>query len=163
MQARVKNLKLDIERLNKPIQQESVDETIEGMYYTKAVTSGPPPPGTVGDRTASVALSFRRENEETNHDSAWLQIHEKAAVEEELDRLQCLLAKVDNAIASLEPMQREIITLFYINKKNWPQITIALHEKHKAYYSERHCRRVKAAGIKYMIKSMFGYSAKVTA
>jgi predicted DNA-binding protein (MmcQ/YjbR family) len=157
MQARVKNLQLDIERLDKPIQHESIEDTIEGLYYTKALTSGPPPVGTVGDRTASVALAFRCENAETNHDTAWMQIQEKAAAEGELDALQCLIAKIDNAIASLDELQRRIIIAFYIEKKNWIQIT------NEVNYRERNCRNIKDSAINYMAKSLYGFKKRVSA
>ena len=152
MLARIRNIDLDLTRIPA---MDTPEDAIEGLYFSKE-QGGIPASGSISDRTSTVALKWSEEFFEVNRD---ISMHRRS-LEFEKRCLAQVVKKLDNAMESLEPLQREIIKMFYVEKKNWPQITVALYDKSRSYYTERHCRRLRAAAITCMVKAMFGVKIK---
>lgn len=149
MQARVKNLELDIK---KPFEwtPETMEEAISGIVYSRRGESGMPFGGGTGDKTASVASGFRHEMMSNARESAGDYIEEIGTAKAEKERLEREIEKIDNAIASLSEDEQNIIRMRYLEKQLWYEV--AYHVQ----YTERHCKRLRTRAIWYMSKSIFG-------
>ncbi|MDO7787146.1 hypothetical protein [Desulforamulus aquiferis] len=156
IQARIRNIDLDLARMPK---EDTPEEAIEGMYYSRVQDGGPPASGGVSDRTSTVAQKWIEEFIEVN---SALHKHRRT-LEVERKQLSSIISKIDNAMGCLESMQREIVEMFYFKKMSWPKITIELHKKYGVYYSERHCKRIRTEAVVYMVKAIFGVKVRETA
>lgn len=150
MQARLKNLQIDLANMSTNEITETEEETILGLYYARHVQEGIPQGGGISDKTSSVALKWREEHENIVGDmSHWFKI-DKESISYEIGTINRVLKKVDNAINSLSDDERVIIQNFYIENKPWYDIA------YKVKYVERHCKRLRTRAIWYMSKSIFG-------
>ncbi|HBC94367.1 MAG TPA: hypothetical protein DCZ10_16075 [Pelotomaculum sp.] len=151
MQARVKNLEIDLANLAPEGVFEEQEETIEGLAFRRCGEEGMPQgSGETSDRTASVALKWRKEHGIVTHEMWRLFVGDKFNLEHEKRLTEGLLRKIDNAIDSLSEDEQLIIRGFYIDQKPWYDIT------HEVQYVERHCKRLRTRAIWYMSKSIFG-------
>lgn len=152
MQARVKNLDLDLEGLD--WEHESSTESIEGLTFARGNLEGLPRGNDVSDKTASVALKWRKDNDYSS-DETWdefVKNHEQMKYER--DFIKRDIQKIDNAIASLSEDEQIIVRGFYIEQKPWYDVA------HEVQYVERHCKRLRTRAIWYMSKSIFGARVK---
>jgi len=151
MQARVKNLEIGLVNLapDGGVFEEQAD-TIEGMVFGRNGEDGMPQSGAVGDKTASVALNWRKEHGKVTHEMWSLFVGDKFNMEQERTLIKSLLQKIDNAIASLSADEQLIIKEFYLEQKPWYDVA------HDVQYVERHCKRLRTRAIWYMSKSIFG-------
>jgi hypothetical protein len=150
MQARVKNLEIDLANLAPNGVFEDEVDTIEGLVFARCGDDGMPPSGNVGDKTGNVALNWRKEHKAVAHEMWRTFVGDKYNMEWEKRALEGLLEKIDNAIKSLSVDEQVIVKSFYIENKPWYDIA------HQVKCVERHCRRLRTRAIWYMSKSIFG-------
>jgi len=149
MQARVKNLELDIKKTFEWTPEET-EEAIAGIAFRRSVNADTPVSGAVGDKTARVANGYWQEISKNATEVARDFMDEIGDAMGEKIRLERELAKIDNAIASLSEDEQNIIRMRYLEKQLWYEV--AYHVQ----YTERHCKRLRTRAIWYMSKSIFG-------
>lgn len=150
MQARVKNLEIDIANLAPNGVFEEEAETIEGLIFGRQGDDGMPPSGNVGDKTGNVAINWRKEHGTVTHEMWRLFVGDRFNMEQERKLTESLLQKIDNAIGSLSDDEQLIIKGFYLENKPWYDVA------HEVQYVERHCKRLRTRAIWYMSKSIWG-------
>ena len=150
MQARVKNLKLDLENMAGTSATEEHQEAIEGLALGRSGLTGMPPPNSLSDKTASVALKWREEYRNNFHEIWKWFVRDTETTTEEVNAISRILQKIDNAILSLSEDEKIIIKGFYIDQSPWYDVA------HEVQYVERHCKRLRTRAIWYMSKSIFG-------
>ena len=149
MKARVRILTDELAAMLGSDVTESQDEAIEGIYFNRPL-SDMPHSGEVSDKTAKVAAIYRKQYSKGFH-RQWRQfVLDKTNKEADLESTRALLAKIDTAIDSLLPKEREIICLFYVQGMKWEDVG------RKVCYDPDHCKRLRSRAIWYMSKSLFG-------
>lgn len=147
--ARVQNLEVDLAFIRDiPDRIETEDEAISGEYFARSTNEGAP--SGHGDKTASVALRWLEQHSNNKLDMLDMFTRDTDTITQEISAIGTLLAKVDNAIASLSRDEQVIVKGFYIDNKPWYDIA------HEVQYVERHCIRLRKRAIWYMSKSIFG-------
>lgn len=156
MQARLKNLQLDLANMPDEYEkamnnlEESSEEIISGMYYRHQGEDGMPRGQGISDKTAKVALTWRSEHQNKIYDIiSWFK-SDRQEIEDESSAIEIILAKIDNALATISSDEQIIIRGFYLEKKPWYDVA------HEVQYVERHCKRLRTRAIWYMSKSIFG-------
>jgi len=146
--ARVANLEIDIKAL--PYQPEHTADTIEALAFAKPEQEGMPRSSAHSDRTSSVAIKWRSEWGSTNREMTEHYELNRENLQNELDALGNIIAKVDNAIRALSEDERIIVRMYYVEQKPWYDVA------HEVQYAERHCRRLRTRAVWQMSKSIFG-------
>ena len=149
MQARVRILTDELAAMLGDSVTESQEEAIAGIYFARIVSDMPH--GTeISDKTGRVAASWRKQYGK-EFSKVWRQyVLDKTNKEAELKQLKTLLAKIDTAIESLLPKEKEIVKLFYVQGMKWEDVG------RKLSYEQGHCKRIRDRAIWYMSKSLFG-------
>ena len=149
MQARVIILTNELAAMMGESVTETQDEAIEGMYFNRPI-SDMPHSGQISDKTAKVAASWKEQYGKEFH-AVWRQyVLDKTNKEAELKQLKTLLVKINTAIESLLPKEKEIVRLFYVQGLKWEDVG------RKVCYDPDHCKRLRSRSIWYMSKSLFG-------
>jgi len=149
MKARVRILTDELAAMLGSDVTESQDEAIEGIYFNRPL-SDMPHSGEISDKTAKVAADWRKQYGK-EFSKVWRQyVLDKTNKEADLASTRALLAKIDTAIESLLPKEKEIVTLFYVQGLKWEDVG------RKISYEESNCRRIRVRAIWYMSKSLFG-------
>jgi len=149
--ARVAILNLDlaaIERELTMLTKEAPDEVIAGVYFAGREMSGMPHGSGISDRTAWAAEAWRKE-----HDEEWRRwqqlVEEQTRKSRERETLLEKLQKIDVAIDSLLPIEKQVVTLFYVQGKGWGDVSAATG------YSAVQCGRIRDRAVWYMTLSLF--------
>lgn len=148
MKARVAILEKDYATIKDVEITETHAEAIEGMYYVK-VMNGMPPPSGIGDRTASIAEAWREKYHKDFHRMWRNYVLDRRGLEDELYITRANLQKIDIAIESLLPKEKEVIRLYYVGGVKWEDIGLKLN------YDLRHCKRIRDRAVWYMGLSLF--------
>jgi DNA-directed RNA polymerase specialized sigma subunit len=149
MQARVKILTNELAAMLGSDVTETQEEAISGMYFARIVSDMPH--GTeISDKTARVAASWREQYGKEFH-KVWRQfVLDMQNKEAQLRDMKGKLVKINTAIESLLPKERDVVTLFYVQGLKWEDIGKRLS------YDPDWCRKLRSRGIWYMSKSIFG-------
>ncbi|HBV95806.1 MAG: hypothetical protein JL50_10960 [Peptococcaceae bacterium BICA1-7] len=148
MKARVAILENELASILGTNITETQDEAIEGMMFARVV-NGMPMGSDVGDKTASVVSEWR-EKYRKDFSRVWrMYVLDKQGLEDELFTIRANIEKVDIAIASLLPKEKDVVTLFYIQGMKWEDVGRRLN------YDPRQCQRIKERAVWYMSLSLF--------
>jgi len=149
MKARVVVLEKEIDKLSNESIGETDEEIIAGMYFAK-IMDGMPQGNDILDKTAIIATTWRERGQKEFHE-VWKEfIRNIVNKKNELDTIKQTLAKIDIAIKSLLPKEKDVIEMFYIRRMKWEDIG------RRVNYKKRYCKRIRDRAIWYMSKSIFG-------
>lgn len=115
-----KSIKIQISGLES---SKATNDDIEGMALKHTAFDDTPgySKGTASDRTAKVALSYEKS----------LDLETRMAMEElqeELQLIEVVIAKVEISLAVLSPVQKEIVTSRYCRGLKWNEIEDAINK-----------------------------------
>jgi len=121
MQGLLKSLQIDLQTIELSTGLESEESVIYGMAAGGRKLDGlpHPPEGNTSDKTAKVALSYRKVMDRDKHRTAMEIVHDISIITMWLD-------KIDSALATLDEKARKIVTDFYIYGKDYAEITFEL-------------------------------------
>jgi hypothetical protein len=148
MQARLKILSMEIEALGgsiKLLTDEEPDEYIRGYAFERS-NDGMPRGTDISDKVGNLALSWQERYERDKGEQVLTYIEQRQAKQQEYKEIHNLLSILDVAIESLKPIEKEIITRFYIKGMKWADIGRRLS------YSVTRCKGIRMDAIWYMSK-----------
>jgi len=149
MQARVIILEADLAaHMGRDI-SETQDAAIQGMYFARQL-SDMPRGNEVSDKTCAVADKWREQYGKEFHHVWKMFVLDKENLEHELRLLKQDMARIDAAINSLLPVDKDIVTLYYVDGLRWRKIA------RKVNYTVITCIKKRDKAIWYMSKSLFG-------
>ena len=149
MQARLMMLEIEFFDLSGCEPGESHDEAIEGMSFARAV-SDMPHSGEISDKTSRIAVNWR-EQYGKDFDRAWeMYVKEYQTLKGDIAGIKKTIKKIDVAIGSLLPKEKEVVILFYVQGMKWEDVGRRLS------YVPDHCKRLRTRAIWYMSKSIYG-------
>jgi len=127
---------------------ETHDEAIGGMCFARVV-NGMPMGTETSDKTARVAEEWRERYRKDFHRVWRMYVLDKKGLEDELFTTRAKLQKIDIAIGSLLPKEKDVVNLFYIQGMKWGDVGKKLN------YEPGHCKRIRERAVWYMSLSLF--------
>lgn len=125
-------LKINIEITDKRLKELEQEEGMRVMSFDNVKTSG------------TNKISSQTE------DAAIRNIEIEDILKKKKGKLQHKLDILDKLIEGLNEIERKVITMYYIEGKQWWQIA------YEVKYSERHCRRIRAEAICKLAVGLYG-------
>lgn len=122
---------------------ESMDETIEGMVF-KTCQEEKVQSSNISDKTASIALGYREENEKIN-------LKQQRDLERIIKGNEMELLKVEKAIETLSSNERKVIEGIYLKTQNRKLLCSQL------FISENTLNRYRKKGVEQLVKVFQGY------
>lgn len=148
MVAKVKILEKELKSILASDVTESHDEAIEGMYFARVV-NGMPMGTDVTDKTARVAGDWRERYGKDFHRMWRNYVLDRKGLEDELYTTKLTLEKIDIAMESLLPKEKDVVKLFYIDGMKWEDVGVRLN------YALGHCKKIRERAVWYMSLSLF--------
>lgn len=139
-------IKREIEMLKPLLNQdiyESMEETIEGMVF-KTSQEEKVQSTKVSDKTASIALTYRQENEREN-------LKEKRDLEKVIKGNERELLQLEQVIETLSSQYNKVIKGIYIKRQSRKQLCSQL------FISENTLNRYRKKGVEEMVRVFEGY------
>jgi hypothetical protein len=123
---------------------QNVKIEIDDEIYTQVVGnhdgSSLPPVGTISDKTANLAIRYRRNSGIEKHNRR-VEINELSAV---IDKLNC-------AITGMRTVQRLVLETYYWSEQNtWKQVVEVLN-KNNYFMSKSKAAKIRNSGIEYIM------------
>jgi len=125
-------LKINIEITDKRLKELEQEEGMRVMSFDNVKTSG------------TNKISSQTE------DAAIRNIEIEDILKKKKGKLQHKLDILDKLIEGLNEIERKVITMYYIEGKQWWQTA------YEVKYSERHCRRIRAEAICKLAVGLYG-------
>lgn len=122
---------------------ESMDETIEGMVF-KTCQEEKVQSSSISDKTASIALGYREENEKIN-------LKQQRDLERIIKGNEMELLKVEKAIETLSSNERKVIEGIYLKTQSRRLLCSQL------FISENTLNRYRKKGVEQLVKVFQGY------
>lgn len=122
---------------------ESMDETIEGMVF-KTCQEEKVQSSNISDKTASIALGYREENEKIN-------LKQQRDLERIIKGNEMELLKVEKAIETLSSNERKVIEGIYLKTQSRRLLCSQL------FISENTLNRYRKKGVEQLVKVFQGY------
>lgn len=122
---------------------ESMDETIEGMVF-KTCQEEKVQSSRVSDKTASIALGYREENEKIN-------LKQQRDLERIIKGNEMELLKIEKAIETLSSNERKVIEGIYLKTQSRRLLCSQL------FISENTLNRYRKKGVEQLVRVFQGY------
>lgn len=137
LQGLLKSLQIDLQAIEWSRSLESDEAVIYAMATGGRKLDGLPypPEGNTSDKTASVAMAYRKAMERDRKRTAW-------EIRYDLDIVNMWLEKIDIALSLLGERERQIVTEFYICGKDYSEI-IAEIPMSRSWFFEIKKRAIK--------------------
>lgn len=148
MKARIAILEAELKSIMSAGATETHNEAIEGMYFARAVNDMPRG-NEVSNKTARMAAEWRDQYGKDFHRVWRMYVLDKQNKEHEIEIVKGMLNRIDIAISSLLPKEKDVVTLFYIQGMKWEEVG------RKLSYDSRHCQRIRERAVWYMTLSLF--------